>query len=140
MTAPNATQAPSTPDTRTRRAPARRDDRDTSRPRSSSAQRALDRRQKRLEQQRAVLDAGGTLRETPAERALRRLDQDLGVEAGDGLVEEAFPGVADDAEVGQFEDRRLGILVADARRRHHSNPHACAPAHRQSLVPADAGR
>ncbi len=72
MTAPNATQAPSTPDTRTRRAPARRDDRDTSRPRSSSAQRALDRRQKRIEQQRAVLDAGGTLRETPAERALRR--------------------------------------------------------------------
>ncbi len=72
MTAPNATQAPSTPDTRTRRAPARRDDRDTSRPRSSSAQRALDRRQKRLDQQRAVLEAGGTLRETPAERALRR--------------------------------------------------------------------
>ncbi|MBS4100102.1 hypothetical protein [Tsukamurella paurometabola] len=72
MTAPNATQAPSTPDTRTRRAPARRDDRDTSRPRSSSAQRALDRRQKRLEQQRAVLAAGGTVRETPAERALRR--------------------------------------------------------------------
>ena len=72
MTAPNATQAPSTPDTRARRAPARRDDRDTSRPRSSSAQRALERRQKRLEQQRAVLDAGGTLRETPAERALRR--------------------------------------------------------------------
>ncbi|TWS19678.1 hypothetical protein FK529_10970 [Tsukamurella asaccharolytica] len=72
MTAPNATQAPSTPDTRARRAPARRDDRDTSRPRSTSAQRALDRRQKRLEQQRAVLDAGGTLRETPAERALRR--------------------------------------------------------------------
>ncbi|GAB3127773.1 hypothetical protein GCM10027289_05730 [Tsukamurella serpentis] len=72
MTAPNATQAPSAPDTRTRRAPARRDDRDTSRPRSSSAQRALDRRQKRLDQQRAVLEAGGTLRETPAERALRR--------------------------------------------------------------------
>ncbi|BDD82104.1 hypothetical protein TPB0596_18670 [Tsukamurella pulmonis] len=72
MTAPNATQAPSNPDTRTRRAPARRDDRDTSRPRSSSAQRALDRRQKRLEQQRAVLASGGTLRETPAERALRR--------------------------------------------------------------------
>lgn len=72
MTAPNVTQAPSTPDTRTRRAPARRDDRDTSRPRSSSAQRALERRQKRLDQQRAVLDAGGTLRETPAERALRR--------------------------------------------------------------------
>ncbi|KXO89521.1 hypothetical protein [Tsukamurella pseudospumae] len=72
MTAPNATQAPSTPDARTRRAPARREDRDTSRPRSSSAQRALDRRQKRLDQQRAVLDAGGTLRETPAERALRR--------------------------------------------------------------------
>ncbi|MGZ9828071.1 hypothetical protein ACXYTP_14280 [Tsukamurella ocularis] len=72
MTAPNATQAPSTPDTRTRRAPARRDDRDTSRPRSSSAQRALDRRQKRLEQQKLVLEAGGTLRETPAERALRR--------------------------------------------------------------------
>lgn len=72
MTAPNATQAPSTTDTRGRRAPARRDDHDTSRPRSSSAQRALDRRQKRLDEQRAVLDAGGSVRETPAERALRR--------------------------------------------------------------------
>ncbi len=72
MTAPNATQAPSAPETRTRRAPARRDDRDTSRPRSSSAQRALERRRKRLEQQQAVLEAGGVLRETPAERALRR--------------------------------------------------------------------
>lgn len=72
MTAPNATKATATSDTRTRRAPARRDTRDTSRPRSSSAERALERRRKRLEQQRGVLESGGTLRETPAERALRR--------------------------------------------------------------------
>ncbi|WP_019204253.1 hypothetical protein [Tsukamurella sp. 1534] len=71
MTAPNATKAPAT-ETRTRRAPARRDDRDTSRPRSGSAQRALERRQKRLDQQNAVLAAGGTVGETPAQRALRK--------------------------------------------------------------------
>ena len=43
-------------------------------------------------------------------------------------------------ERGEGDERRLGILVADARRRHHSNPHACVPAHRQSLAPAGAGR
>ena len=58
MTAPNATTAPGS--TRARRAPGRRDDRDTARPRSGSAQRALDRRQKRLAAQEAVLAAGGT--------------------------------------------------------------------------------
>lgn len=71
MTAPNATHAPGAP-TRARRAPGRRDDRDTSRPRSSSAQRALARRQKRLDAEQAVVAAGGTVRETSAERALRR--------------------------------------------------------------------
>ncbi|CAM3767750.1 MULTISPECIES: hypothetical protein [Tsukamurella] len=71
MTAPNATTAPGT-GTRARRAPGRRDDRDTSRPRSSSAQRALARRQKRLEAEQAVVAAGGHVRETSAERALRR--------------------------------------------------------------------